>query len=74
MGVFALTILPAAFLAGRQLVLRLPTSGRQTLLANRFNLKVRRGTRELDVYALVLARPDGKLGPSWAGGGFSDTA
>ena len=33
------------------------------LLADRFKLKVHSETREVDVYALVLARPDGRLGP-----------
>ena len=35
----------------------------QNLLANRFSLAVRRDTRELPVFALVLARSDGRLGP-----------
>ena len=34
----------------------------QTLLADRFKLKVRTETREVPVYHLVLARGDGKLG------------
>lgn len=35
----------------------------QTLLADRFKLRVRRETRESDVFRLVKARADGKLGP-----------
>jgi len=35
----------------------------QRLLADRFSLVTRRDTREMPVYALVLARTDGRLGP-----------
>jgi uncharacterized protein (TIGR03435 family) len=35
----------------------------QALLEDRFQLTIRRETRELPIYALVLARKDGKLGP-----------
>jgi len=35
----------------------------QALLKDRFQLAIRRETRELPIYALVLARKDGKLGP-----------
>jgi uncharacterized protein (TIGR03435 family) len=34
----------------------------QTLLADRFNLKVHTETREVPIYALMLSRGDGKLG------------
>ena len=36
----------------------------QALLADRFQLTIRRTTKELPIYALVMARKDGKLGPS----------
>lgn len=35
----------------------------RNLMADRFKLKVHKETREMPVYALQLARPDGKLGP-----------
>jgi uncharacterized protein (TIGR03435 family) len=34
----------------------------QTLLADRFGLRVRRETRDLDIYALTMARPGGQPG------------
>jgi uncharacterized protein (TIGR03435 family) len=34
------------------------------LLADRFNLKTHKETRELPIFALVLARTDGRLGPN----------
>jgi uncharacterized protein (TIGR03435 family) len=36
----------------------------KTLLADRFKIKTHTETRELPIYALVLARSDGKLGPA----------
>ena len=38
----------------------------QALLADRFQLQIHRDTKELPIYALVLARKDGKLGPKLA--------
>ena len=35
----------------------------RTLLTERFKLKVHRETREMDMYALMMAKPDGKPGP-----------
>jgi uncharacterized protein (TIGR03435 family) len=35
----------------------------QALLADRFQLTIRRETKELPIYALVMAKKDGKLGP-----------
>jgi uncharacterized protein (TIGR03435 family) len=35
----------------------------RTLLADRFQLKTRQESRELPAYALVMARPDARLGP-----------
>jgi len=36
----------------------------RSLLADRFKLLVRRETREMDIYALTMARPGGKPGPA----------
>jgi uncharacterized protein (TIGR03435 family) len=36
----------------------------RTLLTERFKLVTHKETRDLDVYALTVARPDGKLGPA----------
>jgi bla regulator protein blaR1 len=46
----------------------------QALLADRFKLKVHRETREVPVYALVMARPDRKIGPQMAPAAFDCTA
>jgi uncharacterized protein (TIGR03435 family) len=35
----------------------------QALLADRFQLRIRHETKEMPIYALVVARKDGKLGP-----------
>ena len=45
----------------------------RTLLADRFKLKVHKETRELDIYALTMAKPGGKPGPKLipARGGYS---
>jgi uncharacterized protein (TIGR03435 family) len=36
----------------------------RTLLADRFKMKMHRETREMDIYALVMAKPGGKPGPA----------
>ena len=38
----------------------------QALLADRFQLQIHHDTKELPIFALVLARKDGKLGPKLA--------
>jgi uncharacterized protein (TIGR03435 family) len=43
----------------------------RTLLANRFNLVVHREMRELDIYALVMARPGGAWGSSFPTSGLT---
>src|SRR5688572_2311167 len=35
----------------------------RTLLADRFKLRIHKETREMDIYALTMARPGGKPGP-----------
>jgi uncharacterized protein (TIGR03435 family) len=47
---------PGAVPSRHQLMVR-------ALLADRFNLAVHKETREMPVFALVMARPDGRLGP-----------
>jgi uncharacterized protein (TIGR03435 family) len=42
---------------------RVVAAALRTLLAERFNLVVKRATREVPVYALVMARRDGQPGP-----------
>jgi uncharacterized protein (TIGR03435 family) len=39
-------------------------SAMRALLADRFKLVMHKETRELDIYALVMARPGGKPGPA----------
>ena len=46
----------------------------RTLLAERFNLVVRRDRREMPVYALVIARTDRRLGPRMQGSTTDCTA
>ena len=46
----------------------------RTLLADRFKLALHRDTREVPVYALVLARCDGKLGPQFRRSNAADCA
>jgi uncharacterized protein (TIGR03435 family) len=46
----------------------------KTLLADRFKLRTHRETREMPIYALVLARPDGQLGPQMKASTFDCAA
>jgi uncharacterized protein (TIGR03435 family) len=46
----------------------------QTLLADRFKLHIRRDTRDLPIYALVVARTDGRLGPKMQPASFDCAA
>jgi bla regulator protein BlaR1 len=46
----------------------------QALLADRFKLKVHRETKDVQIYALVMARADRKLGPQIAAAAFDCNA